>query len=105
MKIGMILGAMAISASLGVVSSAEAQSVNFPAMGIRLQEDMTENQVIQALGYTPSAVALETCGSTTAHPWQCKIYRYGAVLDGELDVYFAKDEHGTWVVNNWSTYP
>ena len=94
-----------ILAALTFATSSAAQTVNFPAMGIRLQEEMTENQVIQALGYSPNAVSLETCGSDTPHPWSCKVYKYGNVFSGELHVLFGKNASGIWTVSAWTTTP
>jgi uncharacterized protein YecT (DUF1311 family) len=62
----------------------------------QLREDMTEADVMSALGFQPDMVTLETCGTkSTNGAWKCKIYHFGP-----LQVLF-RDADGTWVVNSW----
>jgi hypothetical protein len=44
----------------------------------QLREDMTEADVMSALGFQPDMVTLETCGTkSTNGAWKCKIYHFG----------------------------
>lgn len=72
----------------------------------RLALDMTEQQVMSAVGYRPNKVEMKTCGERAPHgPWTCKIYTFGGPLDSDLIVYFAVAKDGVWVVNGWDVYP
>jgi hypothetical protein len=62
----------------------------------RLAVGMTEAQV-SALR-PPDRVTLQTCGSNTPKPWQCKVYQYGGA---SLWVAFREAEPDIWVVNSW----
>lgn len=68
----------------------------------KLQPGMSESAVVQTIGFRPDTVSLETCGSQTNHPWQCKIYKFNSWTT--LWVYFAEDSGGQWIVNNWSSF-
>jgi hypothetical protein len=71
-----------------------------------LSGDMTEQQVKQYLQNFPYTVSLETCGSDTPSPWQCKIFRFtgGTSYDDrrdELTVLLIQRFDGVWEVNSW----
>jgi hypothetical protein len=102
------MAAAAMAVVLTVVAPARAFSqpvVYFAAYGAALREDMSEDDVLKAIGYRPAAVSLTTCGPKTPRPWQCKIYKFGDVLNGELEVSFYKTADGRWLVNNWDATP
>jgi hypothetical protein len=47
-------------------------------LSARLSPRMTERQVMEAIGYRPNKVELQTCGSDTpTGPWQCKLFTFG----------------------------
>jgi hypothetical protein len=95
------LAALAVAMTPTVVF-AQCFQVNFAPLGAKLNEDTTEAQVVGALGYTPTAVSLDTCGQKSdSGPWQCKIEMFGGDCSGSLRVYFRKTKDGVWVVNNW----
>jgi hypothetical protein len=58
---------------------------------------MTESQVTALR--EPDRVSVETCGSNTARPWQCKIYKYGL---NELWVRFQQTAPNMWQVIYWA---
>jgi hypothetical protein len=104
MKMLAAIIAMTIAFAAPVAASAQCYQVNFASFGANLNEDLTEAQVVQAVGYQPTTVSLETCGyDTKKGSWQCKIYTYGAPCSGELKVLFYKSNSGAWLVNNWTT--
>lgn len=61
-----------------------------------LAPGMTEAQV-NAMR-EPDTITLQTCGSSTPKPWQCKVYKYGL----NLWVRFQETSPGDWRVNSWS---
>ena len=71
----------------------------------RLEQAMTEDQVRDLIG-EPTSVSLETCGSSTPHPWQCKQFQYEGSdrgrWTGQLTVRFSNDT-SHWLVNSWSS--
>jgi hypothetical protein len=71
---------------------------------MRLREFMTEQEVMGAIGYRPNKVELDTCGSSTDHPWSCKKFTFGSLYE-HITVYFAEDQIGNWTVNSWSVFP
>ncbi len=101
MKVAAALGALAI-ATAPVAVFAQCFQGNFAPLGAKLDEEMTEAQVATALGYTPNAVSLSTCGQETSDgAWSCKIEVFGGDCSGSLTVYFRKNKDGVWVVNSW----
>jgi hypothetical protein len=75
------------------------------AMSARLAPEMTEQQVMAALGYRPNKVELETCGGDTAKgAWPCKIYTFGGPMSN-LRVYFHDNGINNWSVNGWRVFP
>jgi len=71
---------------------------------LRLQEGMTEQEAINAIGYSPNKVEQRTCGSdSVGGSWSCRILTYGDFY-GSLTVYEQRSG-GLWVVNGWQVYP
>ena len=92
------------AAAVGLAQPAFSQG--FAALGVRLQQGMTEPQVVTAIGELPDATSLSTCGAKTGHPWKCKSYTYGPGADlSQLYVLFEYRSGVGWVVNKWSATP
>jgi hypothetical protein len=89
---------------LCLVSAPSRAQVNWGAMSLRLSENMTEQQVINAIGYSPSKAELKTCGQRSATgSWDCKIFTYGGGSTFLL-VYMHRSGN-SWIVNGWTVYP
>jgi hypothetical protein len=71
---------------------------------MRLRESMTEQEVMAAIGYRPDKVEMHTCGSSTDHPWSCKILTFGSPYEN-ITVYFEKGPIDDWTINSWSVFP
>jgi hypothetical protein len=72
----------------------------------RLSPRMTENQVMQAVGYRPNKVELKTCGNESPNgPWQCKVFTFGGLYSNLTVLFFDDVSTGLWRVNSWSVYP
>jgi hypothetical protein len=85
--------------------SSYAQQVDWGERSALLKLDMTEQQVVQTIGYRPSKVEMQTCGQqSSTGAWRCKIYTFGFVFNN-LRIYFAQVVGDLWVVNNWEVYP
>jgi hypothetical protein len=81
-----------------------AQQVDWGQISALLEPGMTEQQVIQTVGYRPNKVELETCGQkASSGPWSCKSYTFGNSYNN-LHVFFRQDG-GFWVVNSWHVFP
>lgn len=92
---------------LGVLSAvlpgaAYARQFDPGALSLKLNQGMTMQQVISALGYRPNSAEQDTCGTSTPQPWPCRIWIFGNVYS-QLRVYFA-NVNGVWMVNNWSSW-
>ena len=84
-------------------SSPAKADVDWGEMSARIQENMTEQQVIQTIGYRPNKVEMKTCGQTIGKPWDCKVYTFG-IPTYWLMILFHKDGQ-MWFVDSWSVYP
>jgi hypothetical protein len=76
---------------------------------LRLSEDMTEQQAINAVGYSPNKAELSTCGTESARgPWKCRVLTFGESYNN-LTVFERDDGDDTigrlWVVNHWVLVP
>lgn len=69
-----------------------------------LEQGMTEDQVKTAVGSAPQSVSLDTCGSSTSHPWQCKKYKYSNGWGNFMYIWFQQSPDSVWRVNSWDTY-
>ncbi len=99
-----ILAALAIAAPPSVVFAQDCYPTNFAPFGAKLDEDLTEAQVIAITGFQPNTVSLDTCGQKSkGGDWSCKIETWGGACSGQLIVYFRKNADGVWVVNNWDS--
>jgi hypothetical protein len=69
-----------------------------------LKLGMSEQQVINTIGFWPNKGEQRTCGSGTAKGgWSCRVLIYGN-FSGGLQIYEEMDG-GQWYVNNWQAYP
>jgi hypothetical protein len=73
---------------------------DYRAWSLQLKEQMTEDDVLHAIGVPPSKVELKTCGQNLGKPWQCKSWTYGHVMNN-LTVYFQKSSDDLWRVSSW----
>jgi hypothetical protein len=78
-------------------------SADWGCKSIRLKEEMTEEQVVNAMEYRPNKVEMKTCGGRTEHPWSCKLFTFGDLFSNIM-VYFHNVDD-LWVVNSWDVYP
>jgi hypothetical protein len=85
--------------------SAQAGQVDWGYLSSKLEEDMTEQQVIDAIGYRPNKVEQDTCGQGSQRgPWTCKSYIFGDP-SYFLGVLFHRGQDGRWRVNGWRVFP
>ncbi len=90
--------------SVGLSAGATAAQTFWGAASTRVDEAMTEQDVIANVGSRPSSVTLETCGQTgTGAPWPCKIFTYGSSASG-LRIYFRR-QGTSWTVDQWHMLP
>ena len=100
----MARGVLIAVAMIGIQNSpSDAQQVTWGQISALLDKGMTEQEVIQAVGYRPTKVELQTCGQdTTGGAWSCKIYTFGNMYEN-LRIYFHEGTRG-WLVNGWSVF-
>ena len=108
MKLRYAMAAAALIAC-GMAHAARAD-VDWGYLSANLRENMTEQEVMNAIGYRPNKVEQNVCGAQTPHSWDCKIYTFGycmfPITAGCLTVYFYRDdEEGIWRVNSWNVEP
>lgn len=70
---------------------------------LRLSENMTEQEAINAVGQPPNMAELDTCGSKTPNPWECRILTFGNRFD-TLQILFYQDRDHIWRVTGWKVY-
>jgi hypothetical protein len=85
-------------------SAVKCADSDLGCMSMQLRDDMTEQEAISAIGYRPNKVEMTTCGSSTDHPWQCKLLTFGGLFN-RLTVYLTRNPAGIWEVNSWHVYP
>jgi hypothetical protein len=95
----------AILLAATLMTSTAAYASEWGSPSLRLSDDMTEQQAINAVGYSPSSVDLGTCGQRSAHgTWTCKKLMFGDYYDG-LYVLLQRRTDGLWEVNSWGVLP
>jgi hypothetical protein len=71
---------------------------------LRLQQGMTEEQAIAAIGYAPNSVNLNFCEADSSS--QCRILSYdstGQVPDWHPLTVWEQSRNGKWIVIAWRT--
>jgi hypothetical protein len=76
-----------------------AAQVDWGAMSARLDTALTEQQVMNAIGYGPNKIEMETCGGAPGiATWTCKKHTYGQ-RGNNITVFFIHSSDGTWRVS------
>jgi hypothetical protein len=72
---------------------------------LRLEQGMSEKDVLTAMESHPSSSSVLVCGTGTSKPWVCKIWKYELGNPSRsLSIYFQHSpKTGAWVVNSWTT--
>jgi hypothetical protein len=83
---------------------APCADADWGCLSMRVQDGMTEQEVMNAMGYRPNKVEMDTCGSRTSHSWSCKVYTFGGSYS-QIVVWFQRADEGYWIVNSWSVIP
>ena len=85
-------------------NATQAIAEDWGSFSLLLSEGMTENQVIQAIGYSPNKAELRTCGAETASgEWTCRIITFRD-RGGRLEIFQRRSANDAWVVNSWRVY-
>ena len=94
---------LAVLMTVGGTSVLRAQG-GWGPFSLVLSEGMTEQEAINAVGYSPNKAELSTCGSeSVGGAWNCRILTWGDRYN-YMRVY-ERRSGGLWVLNNWSVYP
>jgi hypothetical protein len=96
-----VLWPLLVLAALGGCATADW---NLSGASRHLEQGMTESQVTALLGSEPHSVSLNTCGSATPNPWQCKQYKYSNGWGASLFIRFEQGGDSVWRVNSWDSY-
>lgn len=96
------LACIAVAALLTLSSGAVAQQFDPGAASLKLEDRMTMQQVMNAIGRRPDSAEQGTCGQGTPSPWPCRVWLFGR-SPKQLIVRF-ESVNGVWVVNSWSVY-
>jgi hypothetical protein len=81
-----------------------AAAADWGASSLRLSDGMTEQDAINAIGYQPNKVHLETCGAESAGgAWDCRVLTFGDRRNNLTVLERRSDE--SWVVNSWWVKP
>lgn len=71
-------------------------------ISLRLDQGLSEQQVINKIGYSPSKAEITGCGPTRSTP--CKVFYYNFSSGDTLFIYFYKYEeyNNMWLVVAWN---
>jgi hypothetical protein len=95
----------AILLAATLMTSTAAYASEWGSRSLRLSDDMTEQQAINAVGYLPSSAELKTCGQqSSTGEWTCKTLRFGSNQDG-IFILLQRSSDGLWMVNSWGVLP
>jgi hypothetical protein len=83
---------------------AACADTDWGCLSMRMREGMSEQEVMNAMGYRPNKVEMTTCGSQTPQPWSCKKYTFGGSYNAIM-VLFERGDEGNWLVNSWTVFP
>ena len=88
-----------------VTAPSFASEMDWGPSSLRLTQDMTEQQAVDAVGYRPNKAELTTCGTeASSGPWTCRILTFGNRRKN-LTVFQRDAGDDTigrlWVVNHW----
>ena len=91
-----------IALDLVATTSSAQQAVNWGAKSALLDLGMTEQQVMNTVGYRPNKVEVQTCGQQTANrAWTCKIHTYVSGTN-KLRVWFQQSPNDRmWRAVDW----
>jgi hypothetical protein len=102
MRLGTISICVAVALMATPSFASTCYNVDFSTYGGRLKEGMTEDQVVQAMGFQANNISLSTCGASSKDgAWQCKIEVWGSTCRGDMRIYFQKVGE-VWIINNWN---
>jgi hypothetical protein len=88
-----------------LMTSTAVYASEFGSRSLRLSDDMTEQQAINAIGYSPSRAELGTCGQqSSSGTWICKTLTFGSSEDG-IAIFLQQRPDGLWGVNGWIVLP
>lgn len=83
-----------------------AEGLNWGTISLRLSEDMTEQQVISAIGYLPDKAEQTTCGQrSSTGSWDCRVLTFGDRRRFNYLEILMRRSDGLWVVNSWEVKP
>jgi len=96
------------ASTITLSANEEDERAQLRAMSLKLAENMTENQVANAIG-APKEMEVGTCsverpGGRTG-PWMCKTYTYGTpgfATGGWMWLYFQRGPRRDWRLLFWS---
>ncbi len=83
--------------------TASSRPFDWRPFSLRLQQGMSEQQAIAAIGYLPDSASVTTCGprEKPKEMWQCRLLKYGDIHSNyTLTIYEAKIGDA-WHVNSW----
>ena len=105
-----VVRALGLAGAISLAGVTMANANEFDQATFKLQQNMSEAQVQQAIG-SPTRISILTCGDPDRNidNWQCKEWLYerrGVSAGSEystidsLRLYF-RQQDGGWVLNNW----
>ncbi len=87
------------------MSACASRPSDWRPFGLRLQQGMSESQVIAAIGYAPDRAEVVTCDAERGGAWECRRLSFdspGFEQHHPLIVYEA-NQGGVWRVDSWNT--
>jgi len=102
--LGLFFGSAMIALAGCASTNSRGETFDAGRVSQRLQTSMTQEQVINAIGWTPDSVEMETCGGQTGQSWQCKVLKFGTSNNNTLYVYMIPTTATDAVVSSWRVW-
>lgn len=100
-----IAAALAVFLAACTSLTPSAPQKDYVSLSLRLQKDMSEQDVVTTIGAPPDKADTVTCTDHDGKPWQCKTWIYsGGRPKNNLRLVFYQADDKAWRVVAWQVY-
>jgi hypothetical protein len=104
-RLRLIAAALAVCLAACTSLMPPQQQKDYVSLSLRLQKDMSEQDVTTTLGAPPDKADMVTCTDHDGNPWQCKTWIYGGERPkNNLRLVFYQADDKAWRVVAWQVY-
>jgi hypothetical protein len=86
--------------------TAPSRPQDWGSFSLKLEQGMTEQQAIAAIGYSPDSASVTTCGPRDQPNklWDCRLLKYGDLGTRHDLMIYEEKIGGAWYVNSWRVF-